>query len=73
MSTLPDNVARCQGSGSDEDGWREGCETCLRRTAPLPAPHVMTWMISPPAIITFWCPHEIQPDSPTRSMEQMGS
>ena len=25
---------RCHGSGSDEEGWREGCEDCLRRTSP---------------------------------------
>ncbi len=26
--TIPNDVARCAGSGSDADGWREGCEDC---------------------------------------------
>jgi len=28
---LHKDIARCRGVGSDEDGWREGCEKCLRR------------------------------------------
>jgi len=54
---LPNDVARCVGVFSIEDGmidWREGCSTCLRRTAdyPLDAP---VRIIVPPAIIAFEC------------------
>ena len=52
---LPNDVARCDGSYSVEDGvkyWREGCETCLRRTSPRPREPVM---ISPPPIVAFEC------------------
>jgi hypothetical protein len=56
--TLPNDIARCNGDGSDEDGWRDGCETCLRRTAPRPD-HV--WMIAPPPIIAFECEYLIEP------------
>lgn len=56
--TLPDDVARCNGDGSDAEGWREGCETCLRRTAPRPSP---CWMMEPPAIIAFECEFLIEP------------
>ena len=31
--SLPGDIARCAGIGSDEEGWYEECETCLRRTA----------------------------------------
>jgi hypothetical protein len=58
MTTLPNDVARCDGSGSEEEGWREGCETCLRRTAPRTE---MVSMISPPAIIAFECEYLIEP------------
>ena len=37
MTTLPAHIRRCPGDGSFEDGewhWREGCDDCLRRTAP---------------------------------------
>ena len=59
--TLPNDVARCPGVGSDAEGWREGCEDCLRRTTP-PNPDDMTavWM-SPPPIIAFWCAYRIDP------------
>ena len=33
---LPNDISRCAGVGSEEDGewfWREGCDDCLRRTA----------------------------------------
>lgn len=52
---LANDIARCDGVGSMEDGvqgWREGCETCLRRTAPRPE---RVWMIAPPPIIAFEC------------------
>lgn len=54
-SALAADIARCDGSGDVEDGvryWREGCETCLRRTAPRPE---LVRMVEPPAIIVFEC------------------
>jgi hypothetical protein len=59
MTTLPNDIARCAGVGSDEEGWREGCETCLRRTAPRDG--IGPW-IAPPPIISLWCKHLIEPD-----------
>jgi hypothetical protein len=59
---LANDIARCDGSGSIEDGvqyWREGCEHCLRRTAPRPE---RVSMIAPPAIIAFECEHLIEPN-----------
>lgn len=50
--TLSNDIARCNGVGSDQDGWREGCEHCLRRIAPRPDPY---WMMEPPAVIAFEC------------------
>lgn len=62
MNTLPNDVARCDGVGFDEDGtwgWREGCENCLRRTAPR---NDVNSYIEPPAIIAFWCEFHIEPE-----------
>jgi hypothetical protein len=59
MNTLPNDIARCAGVGSDEEGWREGCETCLRRTAP--QPEIVTW-IAPPKIVALWCENLIEPE-----------
>lgn len=56
--TLNGDVARCDGVGSDAEGWREGCERCLRRIAPRAG-----WngnMIAPPPIIAFECEHLIE-------------
>lgn len=50
--TLGNDIARCDGVGSDAEGWREGCEDCLRRTAPRHGGYIMT---SPPPIIALWC------------------
>jgi len=58
---LANDVARCNGVGFDEGGewgWREGCETCLRRTAPRPKYYSM---IAPPPIIAFECKYLIEP------------
>ena len=58
MKTLLHNdVARCDGVGSDAEGWRDGCERCLRRTAPRPAD---VRMIAPPPIIAFECEYLIE-------------
>jgi hypothetical protein len=54
--TLPNDIARCDGYFAE--GWREGCETCLRRTAPRPE---LVTMISPPPIIAFECEYLIEP------------
>ena len=48
--------ARCPGVGDDVEGWREGCEHCLRRTTP-PAGPWQRWL-EPPQIIVFCCPYE---------------
>ena len=61
MNNLPNDVARCDGVSYTEDGqidWREGCETCLRRTAPRPKLYPM---IQPPPIIAFECEFLIEP------------
>lgn len=50
---LPDDVARCAGVGNDAEGWREGCESCLRRLA---GGRVH---MQPPPIIAFWCEYQI--------------
>ena len=63
MSTLPNDVARCVGVGSDEEGWREGCEMCLRRTSPLPPDSYRSVWIEPPPIITFFCESLIEPET----------
>ncbi len=55
---LADDIARCDGVGNDQAGWREGCEDCLRRTAPRPE---MTTHMEPPAIIAFECEWRIEP------------
>ena len=57
---LPADVARCPGVGSHAEGWREGCETCLRRTA-APTDHPYTARIQPPAIIAFECEYLLEP------------
>ena len=59
---LASDVARCNGSGSVEAGiqsWREGCEMCLRRTAPRPE---LVVMMAPPPIIAFECEYLISPN-----------
>jgi hypothetical protein len=67
MNKLPNDVARCNGVGFDEDGewgWREGCETCLRRTA---ARAKYYSLIAPPAILAFECEYLIEPVTPPSS------
>jgi hypothetical protein len=61
MNHLPKDIARCEGIGFDDGSgiaWREGCETCLRRTA-------RRWqespIMEPPAIIAFECEFLIEP------------
>ena len=56
---VPNNSARCLGSGSYEDGkwhWREGCDDCQRRYG-----WAGGW-IEPPPIIAFECEYRIGPD-----------
>ena len=60
---LANDIARCNGSGSIEDGvqyWREGCEHCLRRTAARPE---LVWMMAPPPIIAFECEYFLPPNN----------
>lgn len=54
---LPDDISRCNGVGDDDEGWRDGCEKCLRRIAERPA---KCWMMEPPPIIAFECEHLIE-------------
>lgn len=57
---MPNDTDRCPGVGSDSEGWREGCEDCLRRTSPTSAE--FAWHITPPAIIAFECEYRIEPN-----------
>lgn len=64
MNQLPHDIARCDGISYEEDGvlyYREGCEHCLRRTAPRPPRAII---IRPPEIIGFWCEFLIEPEDP---------
>jgi len=58
MRNLLNDVARCDGVGSDDEGWREGCKNCLRRTAPRSGDRIS--MIEPPPIIAFFCEYLIE-------------
>jgi len=58
---LPNDVARCAGYGSAAEGWREGCDDCLRRTAVAVGDGVPTMDLPP--IIVFWCEYHIEPGS----------
>lgn len=57
---LANDIARCDGVGSAEDGWHEGCESCQRRIAPRPE---RVWMMAPPAVIAFECEYLIDGDT----------
>jgi hypothetical protein len=57
--SLSNDVARCAGVGSDEEGWREGCDDCLRRTDPGVGERVSH--MEPPLIIVFECEFLIEP------------
>lgn len=61
---VPNNSARCLGSGSYEDGkwhWREGCDDCQRRYGWAGDGWAGDW-IEPPPIIAFECEYRIGPD-----------
>lgn len=68
-SALANDVARCNGVGSDDpdEGWRDGCETCLRRTAPRPK---RCLMMEPPSIIAFECEFLIEPNTKLNDTNQ---
>lgn len=55
---LPNDVARCHGVGNDEEGWREGCEQCLRRIVPTIGDRAV--YMTPPPIIAFECEYLIE-------------
>ena len=66
--TLPNDTARCRGVGSDEEGWFEDCETCLRRLAiASDKPGARVNSMPPPPIIVFWCEYHIQKKSENSS------
>jgi hypothetical protein len=65
-TSLPADITRCAGSGSDTEGWRNGCEDCLRRTAPA-TDHPRVSYMAPPVIISFDCPHYLPPAPPASS------
>jgi len=48
------DLARCAGVGGDEEGWREGCEFCLRRLVAEGDIYM-----EPPPIIVFECEYLI--------------
>ena len=50
--TLPDDEFRCPGVGNDAEGWREGCDVCLRRLSG--GGDYVPWM-TPPPIVAFEC------------------
>lgn len=54
---LPFNIDRCKGVGSPEEGWREGCDICLRRLSLGDGDNQK--YIQPPEIIVFECEHLI--------------
>lgn len=58
MIDLPPDIERCPGIGSEEEGWFEDCETCLRRLA---KPSEAT--MKPPEIIVFFCEYYIPVDN----------
>ncbi len=58
---LLNDIARCAGVGSESEGWREGCEDCLRRTSPADGDWVSN--MAPPPIIAFECEFRIVPDA----------
>ena len=45
---LPNDIARCSGSGEPE-AWRAGCEDCRRRTDRSTFP-LQVWMAAPPLV-----------------------
>lgn len=58
--TLPQDVARCRGIGSEEEGWRDGCDVCLRRLA---KKNDWNWYMQPPAVIAFECEYLIEKEN----------
>ena len=58
MNTLPYDFSRCFGYVADGD-LREGCDDCLRRTAP-GDPERQVY-IEPPPIVVFECESRIPP------------
>jgi hypothetical protein len=62
VSTLPNDIARCAGVGSEDDPWRERCETCLRRAST--GGDETPW-IEPPPIIEGECEYFIDPEEET--------
>jgi hypothetical protein len=58
--TLPYDVARCPGVGSDAEGWREGCDACLRRTTSIDIDWPLSLLMAPPAVIAFECEYLIE-------------
>lgn len=59
-TTLPGDVARCPGYQADGE-WRDGCEDCMRRTAP-PADPDRVWWMAPPVLVVIECEARIAPD-----------
>ena len=65
--SLPNDIARCSGIGSEKEGWFEDCETCLRRLAiASDNPNARVNNMQPPPIIAFWCEYRIarKPENP---------
>ena len=60
LPRLLDDVARCAGVG-EEGEWREGCENCARRLAPVSGNYSVN--MTPPQIIVFECEFLIESPS----------
>lgn len=61
MKYLPNDVAKCNGVGEEEDGimyWRDGCERCARRLYPVHWEYA--YYLEPPTIIDFECDYLIE-------------
>jgi Protein chain release factor A len=53
IPNLPFDDARCVGVGNDQEGWRTGCEVCLRRLSP--GNPLDQWHTDPPELVNGEC------------------
>lgn len=65
--SLPNDVARCNGVGNELEGWRDGCNRCLRRTSTYDVDYVVHML--PPEIIAFECEYLIETNNYNKNKE----